>query len=68
MSGCTFVLPDFQPRPQWLPLLEGCKVSSVVLGEKGDRGVLRVPTKRGFVEDSKGLKWSLIAYRLSFLR
>ena len=68
MSGCTCVLPDFQPRPQWFPLLEDCKVSSVVLGEKGDRGVLRVPTKRGFVEDGKGLKWSLIAYRLSFLR
>lgn len=38
----------------------------MVLGLQGEKGVIRVPTKKGYVLDNKGLKWALIAYRLTF--
>ena len=52
--------------PVWQPLVEECKISSMVLGWQGEKGVIRVPTKKGYVLDNKGLKWELIAYRLTF--
>lgn len=63
---CTCILPYRQPVPVWQPLVEECKISSVVLGWQGEKGVIRVPTKKGYVLDNKGLKWALIAYRLTF--
>lgn len=63
---CTCILPYRQPVSVWQPLVEEFKISSVVLGLQGEKGVIRVPTKKGYVLDNKGLKWALIAYRLTF--
>lgn len=52
----------------WQPLVERCKISSVLSGWQGGKGVNRVATKKGFVLDKKGLKWALTAYRLTFFK
>lgn len=62
------ILRYSQPVPVWQPLVERCKISSVVSGWQGEKGVIRVPTKNGYVLDKKELKWALTAYRLTFLK
>lgn len=66
MRYCICVVPFLQPVPVWLPLLKSFMESSVLLGEKDEKGVIKVPSRKGFVLDDRGLKWTLIAYRLSF--
>lgn len=64
--NCTCVLPVMKPFPVWWPLLQVGVVSSINIGEHFQKGVVHVPTKHGFVSDRKGLKWPLVAYRLSY--
>ncbi len=40
----------------------------VVIGRKGQKGVILVPTKRGYVPDEFGLKWDLMACDVVFRR
>lgn len=58
--------PSMTPVQVWAPKLKQFSVSHVVLGNAGQKGFLKIPSKHGFVKDSKGLKWPLIAYRLCF--
>lgn len=50
------------------PKLDINSVGSVCLGLKGEKGVVRTPTKKGFVVDLVGLRWPLFAFRLSFVK
>ena len=62
---CTIVVPSMFPRPIWWPfLMDHCK-EKVVLAKKGDIRILKIPSKKGFVDDEKGLKFDLIVVRLS---
>lgn len=65
---CTCVVPFLQPVPVWLLLLKSFMESSVLLGQKGEKGEIKVPSRKGVVLDDRGLKWTLIAYRLFFLQ
>ena len=62
---CTFIVHKFEDLPVWWPMFQQTVLSAVCLGRQGDRGVLLVPTKKGFVADNKGLRWNLYAFRLS---
>lgn len=66
VKKCTVVVPEIVPTPVWWPLFWLYVESFIVLGNKGDTGVLKLPSKQGFVLDKVGLKWKLIAGRLSF--
>ena len=58
------MVPDFCPRPSWWPNLQHWARGRLLLGGKGQRGILWVPTKKGYVRDEFGLKWDLAAYML----
>ena len=63
---CTFIAPRFDIIPAWYPLLLSVATHQVLLAKRGDRGVLRVPSKGGFIPDTQGIRWDLFAYRLRF--
>lgn len=60
------VVPLSYPKPIWWPFLLSCRHDSLVLGRKGDKNVLLVPSKQGFTPDTKGLVWDLDSSRLLF--
>lgn len=63
---CTVVIPDMQPRPVWWPKINKWSVGRLLLGKKGEKHVLEIPTKQGFVLDAFGLRWDLWAVKLMF--
>lgn len=65
---CTIVVPDMRPRPAWWPALQGRIRDTIVLGRKGQVGVLFVPSKKGYIKDDFGLKWDLLGLDCSFER
>ena len=50
----------------WQPIIQAHCEKSVLSGKLGKKGVIKIPSKKGFFLDNKGLKWDLVAYRLSF--
>ena len=66
VARCTVVVPGKRPVPYWWPLLDQWTQGKLRLGARGDKGVLRIPTKQGFREDEGGLAWDLWAFRLAF--
>ena len=63
---CTMIAQELVETPQWYPLIKRHTVSSFVIGNKGQKGVIDVPSKKGYIPDKFGLKSPLLAYRLSF--
>ena len=61
----TLVVPDVQPRRFWWPLLPHKSSSSLRLGLKGEKGIIRFPSKNGYVESST-LPWDLWAFRVEY--
>lgn len=64
---CTVVVPDMSPRPVWWPELWHLSQNTIVLGQRGQKGVLHVPTKQGYVRDAFGLRWGLLAHDMKFV-
>lgn len=64
--ACTLVVPEISPRPIWWPMLKSAMNKFVYLGKKGQRSVIKTPSKNGFVMDNTGLKWPLLACRVAF--
>ena len=58
----TMVVPDVLPRCSWWPVIQAASHASIVLGQRGNTGLLLVPTKRGFSPDWS-LPWDLWAFR-----
>ncbi|XP_069114859.1 LOW QUALITY PROTEIN: uncharacterized protein [Argopecten irradians] len=67
IRGCTIIVPEMYPCQVWWPKLCRYSVSSFHLGEKSEAGVIKIPTRKGFVVDDRGLKWALSAHRLEML-
>lgn len=61
VNSCTMVKPLLFPKPIWWPFILSCMQDRVLLGEKGNKKILLVPSKQGFDEDRRGLTWDLIA-------
>ena len=68
VEKCTFIAPLLDQAPIWLPFLKYYSVSSFVLGVKGQKGIIEVPSRKGFILDNRGLMWPLVVYRLSFVQ
>ena len=62
---CTVIVPAYDITPVWMPLIVGMMQDALILGLKGQKGVLRYPSKKGYVPDRYGLPWNLWALRLS---
>ena len=58
---CTLVVPAIVPAPAWLPRLMSFAGRSMVIGYKGDKGVLLYPSAQGYQQDKRGLPWNLCA-------
>ena len=43
-------------------------IGPLCLGGKGEKCVVKVPSGKGFVLENVGLRWSLFAFRVSFVR
>ncbi len=66
VRSCTLIVPDMVPRPVWWPILAAVSKAKILIGRKGQKGVILVPTNRGYVPDEFGLKWDLLACRVVF--
>lgn len=66
VKGCTMIVPEMYPYPVWWPKLCRFSASNFCVGKKSELGVVKIPTKKGFVVDNRGLKWALYAHRLVF--
>jgi hypothetical protein len=63
---CTVVVPMSDPLPVWWPTLWYHATAHICVGVKSEKGVISLPSKRGFKLDSVGLSWPLLAVRLVF--
>ena len=61
---CTLVIPSTDITPIWLPLVHSSIEDALVIGYKGQKHILKYPTKKGFINDKHGLKSNLWAIRL----
>lgn len=66
VSRCTFVVPEFSPKPVWWPFIWQHVVEWYVLVVKGEKNVILYPSVKGFSYDEKGLLWPLIVAKLKF--
>jgi hypothetical protein len=66
LKQCTMVVPILRPVPVWWPVLLQHSTDSFVVGSQGEKGILQIPSRNGFVCDMKGLPWDLVAFKLSF--
>ena len=63
---CTVVLPSPVPKLAWWPKVMRHAVDQLILGHRGDRGILVVPSPQGWTTDTEGLKYDLFAVRMGF--
>ena len=61
--NCILLIPVISPLPPWFTVV---MAKAVAVGYIGDRGVILFPSKTGFKPDNQGLKWTLVAARISF--
>ena len=64
--SCTLVAQKPSPLPVWWPKLKSCSRKYVCLGQKTQKGVVKIPTRNGFLLDTVDLRQPLYAFRLSF--
>ncbi|CAC5414985.1 unnamed protein product [Mytilus coruscus] len=50
---CTFIAPLWDQAPIWLPIIKHHVISSFVLGFKGQKGIIEVPSKKGYILDNR---------------
>ena len=65
---CTFVTLIPEMTPHWYPVVHSMAVSTIVLGNKGEKGFILYPSKQGFKPDKKGLPCQLSAFRFDYLQ
>ncbi|KAI8513267.1 hypothetical protein Bbelb_099060 [Branchiostoma belcheri] len=61
----TLIVPELHPKPYWWAVVNAKASNKVQLGEKGDSGIILVPSKQGYVP--KDLQWDLWAKVVSQL-
>ena len=61
---CTVVVKSEHVTPPWLPKFYKEISDAFILGLKGQKNVLKYPSKKGYVYDRFGLPWNLWALRI----
>ena len=59
----TIIVPDLKPRRFWWALLQSLTVDRLLLGKKGEDGILLFPSQNSRRWYSKELQWDLWAFR-----
>lgn len=62
---CTIIVPIDQAIPIWFPAYFRSINDAFIIGHKGQKGILKIPTKQGFVHDKYGLSCNLWAIRIN---
>lgn len=58
---CTVIVPIDDATPVWFPAFSPSINDAFVIGHKGQRGILKIPTRQGYVHDKYGLSCNLMA-------
>ena len=61
--NCTLIVPAFKLTQIWQLSLADMIIEAVLIGSKGQKGILRYPSKRGYVSDKIGLPFNIWAVR-----
>lgn len=64
---CTLLVPSFDVKPVWWPLLILFMVDHFVFGQKNEMKVILIPTKKGFQYSKFGLTEELLKCLSCFL-
>lgn len=64
---CTIIVPMMEPLPIWWPKLLANSIGSFCIGVNGEKEIVKIPSKNGFVLDNLGLRWPLFAIRVLFV-
>ena len=62
---CTVIVPIDDATPVWFPAFFPSINDAFVIGHKGHRGILKIPTRQGYVHDKYGLSCNLMAIRFN---
>ncbi|MEW8546097.1 MAG: hypothetical protein AB2693_21460 [Candidatus Thiodiazotropha sp.] len=62
---CTLIFPDINPVQPWVTLIQRFAVAVIPIGLAHDKGVILYPSKKGYLQDKKGLQCNLLAARFS---
>ena len=62
----TLVSPDVSPKKYWWPLLISSSVDSILIGRKGQPGIIWFPPDKKQDWHTRPLPWNLYAFRLNF--
>ena len=62
---CTVIVPLEDIAPLWFPSYYDSISDAFLIGYKTQKGVLKVPTKHGYVRDKYGLSYNLWAIRFN---
>ena len=62
----TLVAPDVSPKKYWWPLLISSSVDSILIGRKGQPGIIWFPPDKKQDWHTRPLPWNLYAFRLNF--
>ena len=63
--NCTVVVPASDLTPVWMPLVAEMTKDALLLGLKGQKGILLYPSKKGYTPDKFVLPWNLWALRVA---
>lgn len=63
--SCTVVVPAMPVIPVWLPSIKNLIEDAIIIGHKGQKNVLKYPSKKGFCPDKYGLWSNLWAIRVT---
>ena len=61
---CTVVIRLNEVTPAWFPAFINLIQDAILVGVKGQKNVLKYPSKKGYESDKYGLPWNLWAVRI----
>ena len=63
--NCTLIFPDISPVQPWVTLIHRFAIAVIPIGLAHDKGVILYPSKKGYLQDKKGLYCNLLAARFA---
>ena len=63
---CTMVIPKFHPLPLWWPIVSARCSKLSQLSPSGAPGIVLLPTKKGYIVDTKGRNFELYVARFQW--
>lgn len=64
VSVCTVVVPELEVKPAWWPEILVRSKTNFILGIKGQKDMMLIPSEKGYISDSRGLQYTLRVFRV----